>query len=467
LADSKAHGEFALPTTGAGFKRRGLLKFGTLATAVTGAAAITTLSANTAHASLQNTLAPTELSFSSATNATGLLATPRVRQPQNASVITTFQPSHGWVGANTPLNIADDISDFVLGLQSIKVVTTTTRDPASLQKTGLNLDATGKTFRVCFKIDGLTKLSELLLYAGDNSLANNYSWVLIDGNAVSAQQFSKEGEWISMTVNWGDCTVAGAPNRSSIQNVRLRARSLAGQSVIVHYNSVTLVDEGPAYPNGVVSITFDDSSASQATEGQPYLDRYGFGATYYTICDLIGTNRYMTMAQLRKISDYSPSEIAAHAFSRLNHDTTFPKLAPNSLDIELRNLRLWLQYNGFEGGDHLAYPQGAFTPEVLSMVGKYFASGRTILSKIETLRPANPLRLRSLSLTNTTSVAYVNSAIDRAYSNRGWLILTFHDIVPNPTNGTEYSTSNYRSIIDYLSLKGIPVRTVGEVLKTL
>jgi len=53
LANSESHGEFALPTT-AGFKRRGLLKFGTLATAVTGAAAITTLSANTAHATPSN-----------------------------------------------------------------------------------------------------------------------------------------------------------------------------------------------------------------------------------------------------------------------------------------------------------------------------------------------------------------------------------------------------------------------------
>lgn len=399
--------------------------------------------------------------------AAGLLTTPRNRQPLNASLLTSFQAGHGWVSANTPLSVSDDTTDFTLGKQSIKVVTTTANDPASVQKTGLSLDATGKTFRVWFKVDGLPNLSEVLLYAGDTSLANTFSWVLLDGLGVSAQQFTKDGEWISMTVSWGDATVAGSPNRAALQNVRLRVRAINGQSVTAHYNGVALVNEPTAYPNGVVSITFDDSKASQYTQGQMYLDKYGYGGTYYTICDQVDTAGYMTMAQLKAIANYTPSEIAAHAYTKANHDTTFPNLAPDVLDAELRNMRVWLQTNGFKGGDHIAYPQGAFTNTVLNTVNKYYGTGRTILSKLETLRPAHPLRLRSLSVSNLTTVATVTSAIDRAYANKSWLILTFHDLVTSPVNGTEYSIANYQTIIDYLATKGIPVQPVGEVMQTV
>jgi hypothetical protein len=397
----------------------------------------------------------------------GMLAVPRIRQPQTANLITSFQSGHGWVGANTPLSVSDDTTDFVMGTQSAKVVTTTAFDPAAFQKTGLTLNATGKTFRIWFKVDGLANLSEVLLYAGDTALANTFSWVLLDGLAVSAQQFTKDGEWIAMTVNWGDVTVAGTPDRANIQNIRLRVRGKNGFSVTAHYNGVALVNEPTAYPNGVASVTFDDSIVSQFTQGQSYLDKYGYGGTFYTICNLIDTAGYMSMAQLRKIADYTPSEIAAHAYTRANHDLTFPTLAPDVLEAELRNMRVWLQTNGFKGGDHIAYPQGAFTAAVLDKVGKYYQSGRTILSKIETLRPAHPLRLRSISVSNLTTVASVKTAIDNAYANKGWLILTFHDIITTPVNGTEYSIANYREIIDYLATKGIPVQPVGEVLKSV
>ncbi|HCB59110.1 MAG TPA: hypothetical protein DEP82_14640 [Arthrobacter bacterium] len=397
----------------------------------------------------------------------GLLSTPRPRQPLNANLLTSFQAGHGWTSANTPLSVADDTTDYTLGKQSIKVVTTTANDPASIQKTGLTLDVTGKTFRIWFKVDGLANLSEVLLYAGDTALANTYSWVLLDGLGVSAQQFTKDGEWISMTVSWGDVTVVGTPNRAALQNVRLRVRAINGQSVTAHFNGVALVNEPTAYPSGVISLTYDDSKASQATEGQMYLDKYGFGGTYYTICDRIDTAGYMTMAQLKAIANYTPSEIAAHAYTVANHDTTFPNLAPDVLDAELRNMRVWLQSNGFKGGDHIAYPQGAFTAGVLDTVNKYYGSGRTILFKLETLRPANPLRLRSLSVSNLTTVATVTSAIDRAYANKSWLILTFHDLVTTPVNGTEYSIANYQTIIDYIATKGIPVQPVGEVMQTI
>jgi hypothetical protein len=57
--------------------------------------------------------------------------------------------------------------------------------------------------------------------------------------------------------------------------------------------------------------------------------------------------------------------------------------------------------------------------------------------------------------------------IDNAFANKEWLILMFHRISTPADVTTKYTPTNFNTVIDYLNTKGIPVRTIGDVLSAL
>ena len=62
--------------------------------------------------------------------------------------------------------------------------------------------------------------------------------------------------------------------------------------------------------------------------------------------------------------------------------------------------------------------------------------------------------------------ATITAAIDKAWTNGEWLILCFHGIHTG-SDSYWYDSTDYRTIVDYINAKTIPVRTVGNVLNTL
>jgi hypothetical protein len=174
----------------------------------------------------------------------------------------------------------------------------------------------------------------------------------------------------------------------------------------------------------------------------------------------------MTLAQLRAMHDLHGWEVAGHAYSAAGHNTTFTALSATDLDNELRALKTWLVANGFGQYDYLAYPLGNTNPAVEQTVRKYFSASRTIVpAPAQVLPMVVPNRLRSKSLANTTTTAQIQTLVDNAYNNKNWLILTFHNVLPTATLSTDYSVANFTTITDYLNTRGIPIRTVGEVMR--
>lgn len=66
-------------------------------------------------------------------------------------------------------------------------------------------------------------------------------------------------------------------------------------------------------------------------------------------------------------------------------------------------------------------------------------------------------------MSSGVATATVTALIDRAKANKEWLVITFHDINSAPSATTDYSITNFNTIIDYLATAGIPVETFGEV----
>ena len=389
---------------------------------------------------------------------------PRLRL---SSVVSTFDAGHGWTSTGWATS-ADDTTSGALASQSLKG-TTTINVACVWEKTGLTLDTTGKDFVVWVNAAGLApNVSGIRFQAfAGAGLTDYYEWYLVHNESITWQQV---GEWCRYTLSFHDATPFGSPTRSNIQRLRWRIGDKNNVPLTLSVGGVALASQSTAFPNGVVSITTDDGHLSQYTTMRPIFNRYGFPATCYTIASRVDNPSFptnMTSAQLRELERLDGWEIAGHAYDTANHDVTggYSTLSLTNLRAELANLRAWLVSNNYRGRDHIAYPQGNYNSTILDETRKVFASARcTSFVLHETQRVADAMRLRSRAWVATDTVAAFQAEIDAAYANGSWLILTFHFAVASGATGNDILTANLVSIIDYLAAKGIPVRTVSEVM---
>ena len=403
---------------------------------------------------------------------------PQWRQP--STITTQFQAGHGFTNNAGSTYTANDTADFILGTQAAKIVTGGTGAAANVSRTGMSaFDTTGKTVRLRLKIDDITHVAGINLFLGNTSFANTYKWIIQGGAAGS--NLITSGEWVTVTLNWHDATTTGSPARSGLTDVRLQITDDATAAVTAHYQSVELIpDASSIFPNGVVSICFDDCWQSVWDNGKPRLDLYGYPASMYTIQDVLGSSGRLTLAELYTLQDRCGWEIASHAYTDADHSSTYTGLTAAQLDTDLRALKSWTLANGFRGGDGTAYPLGQYGLTVDSQpttnyVRRYFNYARTTNSKTkETFPPGDPFRLRAMSSISSSSGGYAPSSLttattgdlDKAKANGTWLILVFHKIVTGtPAATTECAQSDFNSIVDGINSRGMPVIPIGDILK--
>jgi peptidoglycan/xylan/chitin deacetylase (PgdA/CDA1 family) len=129
--------------------------------------------------------------------------------------------------------------------------------------------------------------------------------------------------------------------------------------------------------NKVVTINFDDSHKSQYTYAKTTLDKYGFKATFFEVCNWIGTGHKsdMTMtwhdiAALRQ----DGMDIESHTMNHLHLN----KLSSVDLDYEIGQSRQCLLDHGINS-TIFAYPysDGSDNSTVVNTVAKYYYLART------------------------------------------------------------------------------------------
>ena len=409
---------------------------------------------------------------------------PSARMPkfvQPSSVISTFQSGHGWTSSGTGATFnLNDTADFIIGSQAAKLTTAGTGAQTNIRKfAGTVPDTTGKVFRLRLKVDDVTHLNELDFYCGSSSLANTYKWSFFIGGGSA---WITSGDWVTITLSFADATTTGAPARSGMTDLQLQAwDDNTAHPVTVHLQSAELIPDGSTtFPNGVASICFDDSWSSARDNGWAKLDSYGYPASLFTITDMLGTANRLTLTDIKTRVDRFGWESCAHAQLDANHGSTYTGLTGAALEADLRAQRAWQLANGIRGGDGTAYPLGQFGrtsdgASTTDIVRKYFAWARTTANRTrETFPPAGLHRLRAISsistftggVTPTSLTTSSTGTIDKAKTNAAWLILVFHKIVTTtPAATTELLQSDYNAIIDKLNSAGMPVMTVGDVLR--
>lgn len=391
-------------------------------------------------------------------------AVPGARPAAASKVLTTFAAGHGYTANAGGSHNLNDTSDYALGSQSVLITTDGAGTAKTVKKVAQTaVDATGKHAKVWIKVPDQTNVSALQLYLGDSNLVNFWRWEMKNS---AGQPWMHNNQWTVWTLPFGLASVTGTPNRAAITDVQLRLVDNATAPVSARFGGVALVGGSAAFPSGVLSFTFDDAYATAYTQGRAYLDRYGFAGTAYVIQDYIGQPGRLTLPQLHAMEDLSGWEVAGHATTGAVHNARITSLTDAQLRAEFAAIRGWLSSNGF-AGDHYAYPGGEHLPGQAAIAEEFFTAARSVYPRPETHPPAHRGKLRSQGyVTSATTVASLTAAIDQAAADGSWLVVSNHDLVSSIGSSSDQLIADFQAVVDYAATKGIPVRTVGDVLRT-
>jgi peptidoglycan/xylan/chitin deacetylase (PgdA/CDA1 family) len=308
---------------------------------------------------------------------------------------------------------------------------------------------------------------------------------------TNTQNWVQSREWVLITLQWGDVNsgtgtygldAAHRPNsQDGFTDMRFQVIDAGTGPVTVRLQEIDLVDDTKKqYPDGLVSVTFDDSWRDVFTNGRPAMEKYGIPGTTYTIADQVGRAGRYKLKQLKAAQDQSGWEIAGHAYAGAAHGARYDGLTAEQVDTDVHKLRSWMAGNGFTSKS-FAYPGGRFGQttdgvNVESIVARYFSTGRSIIAEDnrENVRPPMPLRLRSLtgissvtkSAANPASLTAQGGLLDRAQLAGGWLILCFHRVVTTtPKDSTEIHKDDFAAVMKAIKTRGMTALPVGDVVR--
>ena len=128
-----------------------------------------------------------------------------------------------------------------------------------------------------------------------------------------------------------------------------------------------------------VIINFDDSHESDYTYAKPILDKYGFKATFFEVCNWIEAGYHesdisVTWQQIAALQQ-DGMDIEAHT---MTHPNLNDLSSHTDLDYEIGQSKQCLENHGFNP-TIFAYPngKGSDDPKVVSIVAKYYDLART------------------------------------------------------------------------------------------
>jgi peptidoglycan/xylan/chitin deacetylase (PgdA/CDA1 family) len=134
------------------------------------------------------------------------------------------------------------------------------------------------------------------------------------------------------------------------------------------------ISNGIANHQKVVILTFDDGYESQYSNAKPILDKYGFKATFYIVCNYVGSgDNRMTWEEIKSLQQEG-HDIASHT---MNHDD-LSKLSPQEVEYEVAQSKQCLLEQGINPKS-FAYPfnGGSNDSSIIGVVASHYNLART------------------------------------------------------------------------------------------
>jgi peptidoglycan/xylan/chitin deacetylase (PgdA/CDA1 family) len=179
----------------------------------------------------------------------------------------------------------------------------------------------------------------------------------------------------------------------------------------------TSIDTKIDYDKAVI-LNFDDSLRSQHTNAKPILDKYGFKATFYVVCNYIGKNDgYMNWNQIQTLHREG-HDIASHGMNHVHLE----ELPWKDIEYQVRESKRCLQNHGVNATS-FAYPfnGGSDDRSVIDTVAKYYELARTGNDALAYLRcnsaEVQPSQTDCRTYTDGDDLTYANRYTIRAWSH--------------------------------------------------
>ena len=224
-------------------------------------------------------------------------------------------------------------------------------------------------------------------------------------------------------------------------------------------------------PVGKVSLTFDDGLQSAYTNAAPILQTYGLTGTDYVPTGCVGSvgtcpanpdATYMNWAQVQALQNTFKWEVGSHTIDHpclANDCDGVPTITPAQEVNELTGSKQALSANGINA-TAFASPYGDYDNNALGLIAKSYSSHRGFADIGFNTFPYNDLLLVTQQVEGKVTVAQVEKWVNTAMTNKQWLVLTFHDILPNAsTNPDDYQwgSSKLTQLASYLKAQNVPI----------
>jgi peptidoglycan/xylan/chitin deacetylase (PgdA/CDA1 family) len=165
----------------------------------------------------------------------------------------------------------------------------------------------------------------------------------------------------------------------------------------------------------VVILNFDDGRKTQFAQAKPILDKYGFKATFYVVCNYLENKPgYMDWNEVKQLYEEG-NDIGSHSMSHAH----LGNLSKKDVKFQVGQSKKCLEDHGIDVTS-FAYPfnQGSDDKKVIKIVSKYYELARTAGSPITFLHcdgwkdQSNQKDCRTY---NKKDLTFANR-----YSIRGW-----------------------------------------------
>lgn len=209
----------------------------------------------------------------------------------------------------------------------------------------------------------------------------------------------------------------------------------------------------------VVSFTYDDGYPSWWDLGFPLYQQYGFPGVVY----INATNSWVIASgSIEKLHEMQAAgwEVSSHTYDH-----------SGVTESTVSDMKNWLDANGFPNSGFGA-PGHAWDHEKVNIVKKYhpyYSASYLLPSDVAiSTQPLDLYFMKRFPLDNSVSITQVKAVLDDAVQNNRWVIFYGHVIGTNNTpGGWEQDTSLLRATFDEVVARGIPVKTVREVINDL
>lgn len=217
----------------------------------------------------------------------------------------------------------------------------------------------------------------------------------------------------------------------------------------------------------LVSVTFDDGWESIYSIATPLLQKYGINSTQYVLSGTFEDQNYLSLKQMMLMKE-SGHDLACHSVDHSDLTTQ----EDEDLDFQLKNCASTLESKLGVDIQDFASPYGHSNTRTLDAIRQNYRSHRDTEGDISngvneydvnTREKFDRYNIIGVTVRRDTPVSQLKEAIDYTIANKGWLVITYHQIDDGPS---QYGLDKKLLEEQFIHISNSPIRvvTVGKVM---